>query len=49
MPRLRTIVISDDVIQLYVPVTLLTSHTLVHDATGWHMATILPVANTQLK
>jgi len=29
--------------------TFLISQTLVHDAAGWHIATILPVANTQLK
>jgi hypothetical protein len=27
----------------------LISQTFVHDATGWHVASILPIANTQLK
>jgi hypothetical protein len=25
------------------------SQTFVHDANGWHVASILPIANTQLK
>jgi hypothetical protein len=29
--------------------TFLISQTYVHDALGWHVASILPVANTQLK
>jgi hypothetical protein len=29
--------------------TFLISQTLVHDANGWHIASILPIANTQLK
>jgi hypothetical protein len=29
--------------------TFLISQTLVHDADGWHIASILPIANTQLK
>lgn len=29
--------------------TFLISQTLVRDAAGWHVATILPIANTQLK
>jgi hypothetical protein len=28
--------------------TFLISQTLVRDATGWHVASILPIANTQL-
>jgi ketosteroid isomerase-like protein len=29
--------------------TFLISQTFVHDANGWHVASILPIANTQLK
>ena len=29
--------------------TFLISQTFVHDASGWHVASILPIANTQLK
>ena len=29
--------------------TFLISQTFVHDGTGWHVASILPIANTQLK
>ncbi len=63
MAKLRTTVISGDVVQLLVPLTFtrgalgqvpqdaayLISQTLVHNPTGWHVATILPIANTQLK
>jgi hypothetical protein len=29
--------------------TFLISQTFVHDASGWHVASIMPIANTQLK
>ena len=63
MAKFQTIVLSADVVELFVPVTFLRgapgqppqsatfliSQTLLHDATGWHVATIVPIANTQLK
>jgi ketosteroid isomerase-like protein len=63
MTRFSATVITDDVVQVLVPVvfsrgaldstpqqaTFLISQTLVRQADGWHVATILPVANTKLK
>ena len=63
MSQFRTSVITDDVIQILVPIVFtrglpgkppednrfLISQTFVRDANGWHVASILPVANTQLK
>lgn len=63
MTKFQTIVLSSDVVELFVPVTFsrgapgqlpqsatfLISQTLIHNATGWHVATIIPIANTQLK
>ena len=63
MSQFRASVITDDVVQILVPVvftrglpgkppqdnTFLISQTFVRDANGWHVASILPIANTQLK
>jgi hypothetical protein len=63
MSQFRASVITDDVMQILVPVvftrglpgkppqdnTFLISQTFVRDANGWHVASILPIANTQLK
>jgi hypothetical protein len=63
MSQFRVSVITDDVMQILVPVvftrglpgkppqdnTFLISQTFVRDANGWHVASILPIANTQLK
>jgi hypothetical protein len=63
MSQFRAITISDDVMQILVPIvftrglpgkppqdnTFLISQTFVRDANGWHIASILPIANTQLK
>ena len=63
MSQFRAAVITDDVMQILVPVvftrglpgkppqdnTFLISQTFVRDANGWHVASILPIANTQLK
>jgi hypothetical protein len=63
MSQFRASVITDDVIQILVPIvftrglpgkppqvnTFLISQTFVRDANGWHVASILPIANTQLK
>lgn len=63
MSKFRVAVISDDVMQILVPIvftrglpgkppqqnTFLISQTYVQDAKGWHVASIMPVANTELK
>jgi len=63
MSQFRASVITDDVMQILVPVVFtrglpgkppqdnafLISQTFVRDANGWHIASILPIANTQLK
>ena len=63
MSRFRVAVISNDVMQVLVPIvftrglpgkppqqsTFLISQTYVQDANGWHIASIMPVANTELK
>ena len=63
MARFRVAVISDDAMQILVPIVFtrglpgdppqdnafLISQTFVRDTTGWHVASILPIANTHLK
>lgn len=63
MSRFRVAVISNDVMQVLVPIVFtrglpgkppqqnvfLISQTYVQDANGWHVASIMPVANTELK
>ena len=63
MSRFRVAVISNDVMQVLVPIVFtrglpgkppqqnvfLISQTYVQDASGWHVASIMPVANTELK
>jgi hypothetical protein len=63
MSKFRVVAISNDVMQILVPIvftrglpgkppqdnTFLISQTFVRDAGDWHIASILPIANTQLK
>jgi hypothetical protein len=60
MSQVRVAAISTDVLQILVPVVFMRglagnppqdniSQTFVRDATGWHAAPILPIANTQLR
>jgi hypothetical protein len=63
MSQFRVAVISDDVMQILVPIvftrglpgkpsqdnTFLISQTFVYDANGWRVASIMPIANTELK
>jgi hypothetical protein len=63
MSQFRVAVISDDVMQILVPIvftrglpgtppqnnTFLISQTFVRDANSWYVASILPIANTQIK